>query len=394
MGIVLDILLILLLIGYLVYGFRAGFFRSLGGILGVAAGGVAAFFAIPVVSTWVPAPEWRTPAIIATLLLLIALGNTLGATLGNAIGRQFDRGPLRIIERLFGAAVSVAVAALVISAVSVSVGALGIPLLTPAIASSAVLRSIESVTPAPVKVVASQLRSLVLEEGIPRLSQAIGGTPAEPPTVPDVASDSPGLARAAQSVVRVTGAAYSCGQNQTGTGFVIAPDRVITNAHVVSGVTEPIMEAPNGEVHSGEIVYFDPVDDLAVLAFDDLDTAPLEFAPTLAPGSDAVFNGYPFGGPFSSKPAGVISVGPAAVADIYGQNLTPREVYTLAADVQQGNSGGPLLSADGAVVGVIFAKSATTTDVGFALTMEEVAPVIAQAPGLDDPVASGSCTSG
>ena len=109
--------------------------------------------------------------------------------------------------------------------------------------------------------------------------------------------------------MRITGSAYACGQNQTGSGFVIAPDRVLTNAHVVAGVTEPIVQAPDGEVVSGDIVYFDPVDDLAVIALDDLSTAPLSFAPTLPPGSDAVFAGYPFGGPFSMQPAGVVSVG-------------------------------------------------------------------------------------
>ena len=192
MAIVLDLILVLLLLGYLVYGFRVGLFRSLGAIAGVAAGGVAAFFTIPLVSTWVAQPEWRTPAIIATVLVLILVGHTIGAAIGNAIGRHFDRGPLKVVERLLGGVASVIVAALVVAGISVSVGSLGIPVLSQAIASSSVLRTVDSLTPTPVKTFAAQIRSLVVEEGIPQLSQAIGG-PTEAPTVPDVAIDSPAI---------------------------------------------------------------------------------------------------------------------------------------------------------------------------------------------------------
>ena len=104
--------------------------------------------------------------------------------------------------------------------------------------------------------------------------------------------------------------------------------------------------------------------------------------------------GYPFGGPFDSDPARVMSVSTQLVADIYGQSPSPRSVYTLAADVQQGESGGPLLSVDGQVAGVIFAKAATTENVGYALAMEEVAPVVDQAGALTGQVSSGECIQG
>jgi hypothetical protein len=110
--------------------------------------------------------------------------------------------------------------------------------------------------------------------------------------------------------------------------------------------------------------------------------------------SEGVSLGYPFGGPFDSDPARVMSIGSVLVADIYGQSPTARDVYTLAADVQQGESGGPLLSVDGRVAGVIFAKAANTANVGYALAMSEVAPVVAQADGLTAIVSSGTCIQG
>jgi S1-C subfamily serine protease len=114
----------------------------------------------------------------------------------------------------------------------------------------------------------------------------------------------------------------------------------------------------------------------------------------LAAGSGAVADGYPFGGPYVTDPAQVISLGTISVADIYGQDPTPRQVYTVASDVQQGESGGPLLSESGLVVGVIFAKASNTDNVGYALALEEVQPVINAAPGLDAPVSSGTCVRG
>jgi S1-C subfamily serine protease len=79
------------------------------------------------------------------------------------------------------------------------------------------------------------------------------------------------------------------------------------------------------------------------------------------------------------------------VPDIYGSNPTPEEIYRLAGDVQPGNSGGPLLTTEGQVAGVIFAKATSDTDMGFAITMDDLNPVVAQASALTSPVSSGQC---
>jgi S1-C subfamily serine protease len=107
-----------------------------------------------------------------------------------------------------------------------------------------------------------------------------------------------------------------------------------------------------------------------------------------------VTDGYPLGGPFVSLPAQVISVDTLAIEDIYGTSVTPRSIYTLAADIQQGDSGGPLLNEAGAVAGVVFAKSAATANVGYAVTMEELLPVAESAEGLTATVSSGDCIVG
>src|SRR4029079_12286616 len=168
--------------------------------------------------------------------------------------------------------------------------------------------------------------------------------------------DDPELQRAGASVARISGVAYACGTGATGSGFVIADDRLVTNAHVVAGVDTPIVELPGREAREGRIVYFDPVDDLAVVAVDDLGGAPLPLVPVLTTGAAAAVEGYPNGGPFTSVPATVLSVGTVPVPDVYDDSAAPREIYSLRATVRPGNSGGPLLTGDGAVAGLVFAR--------------------------------------
>ncbi|MDJ0377859.1 MarP family serine protease [Cryobacterium sp. PH31-L1] len=388
---VLDLFLILVLFVALVNGYRSGLLQSLTGIVGAVLGGIAAFFVVPLVGGWIPAPEWRTPGTIAVAVLLVLIGHSLGASAGGMVGRRKKRSPFGTINRVLGAAFAAVASALVASMVAFSIGALGIPFLSPAIASSTVVSGIDSLTPDPVKSLMAELRSVAVQQGLPRIVDAFTGPT---PDAAEADTSSPALAVAAQSVVRITGTAYACGQSQSGSGFVVSDGRVITNAHVVAGVGQPVVETPAGESMAGEIVYFDPVDDLAIIAVPGLGAVPLTIGANLAAGNGAVADGYPFGGPYVSDPAQVISIGTISVADIYGQDPTPRQVYTVASDVQQGESGGPLLSESAQVVGVIFAKASNTENVGYALALEEVQPVISLAPGLGAPVSSGTCVRG
>ena len=389
-AIVLDVLLIVLLIAYVVYGFRNGLSRSIFVIAGVVAGAIAAFFVVPLVTGWVAWSLARPVVTIAVTVALVAAGHALGSSLGRGIRRGIERTPLSGLDRLLGAVVTGVAAALVASVVGSTVSQLGVPVLSRATAGSAVLRTINALTPDPVEAWVAQLKSIVADSGLPVISDALGG-PA--PVIPQLDTGSPQLNAAAQSVVRITGNAFACGVSQSGTGFVVADDRVVTNAHVVAGVTEPVVEAPNGEAIAGSIVYFDPVLDLAIIAVPGLTAAPLPLGGSLPAGTDAAVQGYPFGGPFTSGAARVMQVGTAQVDDIYGTSTHPREVYTLAADVRQGNSGGPVLTLDGTVAGVVFARSADTASVGFAMTMAELDPVAAEAPTLTVTVSSGDCIS-
>ena len=386
-----DLILIGVLVVALLIGLSRGFVASLGAIIGLVLGALAAFWMVPLANEIWP---WRSTRVLAVILvavvLLIGLGSA-GAAIGSALRRGVDRTPLRAIDRLVGGVFAVVATALSISLVASSVAVTGTPVLSAALASSQVLRTVDSITPRPIAETLARVRSVVLDDGLPRLGELLELDGA--PTAPPVALDDPVLAQAAASVARVSGTAWACGKGMTGSGFVIGDDRIVTNAHVVAGVDLPIVELPGQPAREGRVVYFDPIDDLAVVAVDDLGVAGLPVVPPIAPGTAGVVQGYPYGGPFRTVNAEVLSAGTAPVPDIYDESSALRDIYALAAEVHPGNSGGPLLTERGEVAGVVFARADSNEARGYAMTTTELQQVLDGAAGWIDAVPSGRCTA-
>ncbi len=387
---VVDLLLVVILLAAFAGGLSRGLLGTLGGLLGLVVGGAAAFWLVPVANDALPSSAWRGPLVVVVGLALPLLGAFLGGSVGRAARRGVDRTPLKAVDRVLGGVANLVVAAIAMSFVGSALAATGSPVVAPAVASSSVLRTIDRLTPAPVSRTLAQLRNDVLSQGLPTLDALLPGSA---PPIPDVNLADPALARASRSVARIAGTAYACGISSTGSGFVVAPGRVVTNAHVVAGVDRPLVEVPGERARQGRIVYLDPANDLAVIAVDGLTAAPLPIVPTLAPGSVAVTQGYPYGGPLTSGGAKVISVTTTLVPDIYGRGTQEREVYSLAAQVRPGNSGGPLLTTDGKAAGIVFARADQDPNLGFAMTASELMPVVAQAESLRTTVSSGACAA-
>lgn len=389
----LDVLVVIVLLVYLSEGWRSGFIRSLSAIVGLVAGAVAAFFVIPVIGTIVPDPFWRTFLVVSSVVALIILGSMAGAGIGRALRGRVEKTPLRPLDRIGGGLANLVVGALITALLAGSVASLGIPVLSAAVSNSWVLQAINTVTPEPVTAALARLRSVVAAQGLPVISGGFSGI-TKSPGVPKVDTGTSSLAAAAASVVRINGTAYACGQNQSGSGFVVATDRVVTNAHVVAGVTQPIVQAPNGQALDGRIVYFDPQNDLAVIAVSGLRVPTLALGGPLAVGDDGVVDGYPYGGPFTTGGAQVLAHSTESVENIYSTGRTNRDLYTLAADIEPGNSGGPLLETNGTIAGIVFAKSSTDANLGYAMTDAVLAPVVQQAAGLSARTSSGACVKG
>lgn len=384
----LDIILVLVLVGYLIAGLSRGFFRSLASLVGFVLGAVAAFWAGPWISSQVGS-ELRIPFVLVTVLGLLVLGQILGGIVGNYLARLTEKTGLAVLDRIGGGALNVAVAAIVLALLGSLVGQLGMPQLSQQVAGSSVLRTIEKYTPEPVREAMIETRDAVSgSQGIRQLDSLL--FPVEDAPEPEQTSDSNAVEAAGQSVVQVYGTADQCAQNQTGSGFVAASGLVVTNAHVVAGVDQPVVQTRDGRVYQAHAVQYDDASDLAVLYAPDLPEAPLSLSNSVERGQQVSFAGYPLGGPYTVRPATIQGEAFAPVQNVTTGDTLSRSIIQIAGRVEQGNSGGPLLDANGNVVGVIFAK-AVEGEAGYAIPMEQVSNILEAAAGSTAPISTGEC---
>ncbi|MEH3089798.1 MAG: MarP family serine protease [Microbacterium arborescens] len=385
-----DVIVVILLVGALAIGVTRGLVAIAGSLAGLVVGALLAVWAVPLIAPGVADWEYRTLVLTVCAIAIVALCTALGTAIGAALRRGVDRARLRILDRILGAGGATIAGGLVILLGAGAVSASGVPVVSTAVASSRVLAFLDDLTPDPLDTALAEVRGFVVDEGIPRIGELL--QPEVAPTAPAVALDDPELQRAAASVARISGTAYACGVSMTGSGFVAGSGLIVTNAHVVAGVDTPVVELPGREAREGRVVYFDPIDDLAVIAVSGLDASALAVVPPVAAGTAVAVQGYPLGGPFTSGAAFVLSVGSAPVPDIYDDTSSPREIYALDADVRPGNSGGPLLTDAGEVTGVVFARGSDDERRGYAMTSTELLPVLAAVTADAPAVASGACT--
>ena len=212
--------------------------------------------------------------------------------------------------------------------------------------NSVVLGTLDKVMPAPAKTMFSEFRRMLASGPFPQVFSDIGAAHLFPVQAPDPAVlNSPGYQAAKSRVVKVQGTAPSCDRSIEGSGFVYAPDHVLTNAHVVAGVTQgPVVTTPDGATYRASVVFYDPQVDIAVLYVPGLNMTPLQFAGQAQNGANAVVAGYPLDHSFTAVAARIGGMQSAVGPDIYQTGQVTRQIYEIKAVVEPGNSGGPLLS--------------------------------------------------
>jgi len=239
----------------------------------------------------------------------------------------------------------------------------------------------------------SDFRRLLASGPYTQVFGALGaeGALTVPPPDPAVVN-APGVKRARPSVVKIMGMAPSCSHSLEGSGFVFAPQHVLTNAHVVAGVRGGVTVS-TGRRHSfhGRVVLFDPGRDVAVIYVPGLTARPLAFASPPARGASAIVAGYPENKHFTADPARIGSEQSANSPDIYQERTVNRDIYAVRALVRPGNSGGPLLSPSGSVDGMVFAAAVNLGDTGYALTAGEVAPDVSAGRAATAAVSTQGC---
>ncbi|HEX4246052.1 MAG TPA: MarP family serine protease [Acidimicrobiales bacterium] len=387
---ILDVLLLVVVAVAAIEGLRLGAvlltLSFVGFWLGLYLGAILASVTVHLVHSQ---PSRTAVALVTMVGSAVVLG-TAGRVLGGRSFRAVHKGRFGPVDSVLGVVVAVVASLLAVWLVASTLVNSSYPSLNSVIANSGIIRSLDNVLPAPPSVF-SRVQAFLSQEGFPPVFAQLAPASAGPVTLPDSATVSAAVAAAGASTVKIIG--EGCGQIQEGSGFVVAPDLVVTNAHVVAGISHPTVDDRTG-VHDTTVVYFDPSYDLAVLRTD-VTEPPLSLdAQTVPRSTQAAILGYPEGGPFAFGPAGVMAEFQAQGRDIYGQGLTVRDVYEIDAQVRPGNSGGPLVLPNGTVIGVVFSRSTTSGTVGYALTSPGLIPRVHQAESSTSAVGTGGCTNG
>ncbi|NUQ99841.1 MAG: MarP family serine protease [Streptomyces sp.] len=370
----LDILLLLVVMAYAASGYRRGLVAGCVSLAGFVGGAVLGVWILPWMMDLVTAGTTQaTVTAVLTVLLPAVVVHELAGRLALRLRRELDRGPLRVADGVGGAAANSA-AVLIVAWVAASVlGASSSPLLTTAIRDSALLGAVQDAMPDTTPAWFSRATSALTQAGFPQVFNPFENeSTAEvaKPTGDSVTASATNAAK--RSTVKIEGVSGT--QGREGSGFVYARDHVMTNAHVVAGINDPNVRIGGvGRTYEARVVLFDPNRDVAVLYVPGLGAPVLRFDDGAARGDSAVVAGYPQDGDLNLQAATVANRVQATGQNIYGDATVTREIYSIRSTVRPGNSGGPLLTTDGRVYGVVFARSTSDNETGYVLTAAEVA---------------------
>ncbi len=388
-----DLVLIALALLFALSGFRQGLIVSAASFIGFFGGAVVgAQLSGPVADELSASTLSRVFVALVVVLAGALLGQLVAGYLGRAVRKKVTWEPATIVDSVAGAAISAVAVLLVAWMVATPLANSAFPAVAGQVRQSTLVQAVDEGVPDGVRSLYDSLREAIDRRGLPDVLDPLTPTQVRDVPVPDQAlAQSAVVTQVQGSVVRISGVAASCSRQIDGSGFVFADERVMTNAHVLAGVSEPTVLA-EGEVYEAFPVYVDQETDVAVLAVPGLPQVPLAF--TVDPvdsGADAIIMGYPGGGGLYVGAARVRDRGAISGPDFRSEQTVVRDVYALYGQVRAGNSGGPLLASDGTVLGVVFASAVDDPDTGYALTDDEVAEAIGQGATATAAVDTGPC---
>ena len=369
-----DGILILLMLVFAISGYRQGFVIGALSFGGFFSGALIGLQVGPLIANNFADGAIRVVVSLIAIFALAVLGQTLAGWFGTKLRRAITSRSVQQLDDAGGALVALLAVLLVAWLVAVPLGSSSLPWLNREVRSSALLGGIDQLMPAQAKALSGALRDTLDTNGFPDVFGGLAPTRAREVAAPDPAlATSQVVVNARRSVIKVLGTAPSCSRRIEGSGFVYARERVMTNAHVVAG-TDKVQVESNGDRLDGTVVVYDPERDLAVIYVPGLRAPVMRFASgRAATGASAIVLGFPLDGPFNAQSARVREVSRITGPDIYDSGDVTREIYTIRALVRSGNSGGPLVTPQGSVIGVIFAAAADDRNTGFAVTNSEAA---------------------
>ncbi len=384
-------LLILIGVGYAaIRGAQLGAAVQLGSYGGFWIGLLLGAVVAPRLVTHINSQYLRTVVLLLVFFGCASVVGGLGRHLGGIIGAKLSKVHLAGLNSSIGGGVAVVATLLVVWVMSSIAVNLPFAAVSDQVAQSRIVKTITKAMP-PAPSIFSRIQAFVNSEGFPAVFASLPPTISGPVDLPSQAALDQVVSKVQSSVVKIEG--IGCGQIQEGSGFVVSPNEVVTNAHVVAG-TGNISIFDSAGQHPAVVVLFNPELDIAVLRTSGLldPTLPID-ASVASRGQMGVVLGYPGGGPLTTSSAGVMDTFTAQGRDIYNQNITDRLVYELEAIIRPGNSGGPIVNMSGQAIGVVFSRSTTNPDVGFALAMPAVQKQISLAANSTAQVSTGACAA-
>src|SRR3954463_11154202 len=388
-----DLALIVLALVFALSGFRQGLIVSAASFVGFFGGAVVgAQLSGPLADDIADSSVTRVFVALVVVLAGALLGQLVAGVIGRAVRQRVTWEPAKMVDAVAGAVVSAIAVLLVAWMVATPLASSPFPGVAGQVRQSALVQVVDRVVPDQVRSLYNSLREAIDRQGLPDVLDPLTPTQARDVPAPDQALlNSPVVGRVQGSVVQIRGVAPSCSRQIDGSGFVIADERVMTNAHVLAGVSSPVVTA-EGEEYDATPVYVDEDTDIAVLAVPGLSQLPLTWAAApVGTGADAIIMGYPGGGGLYVGAARVRDRGRITGPDFRDTHAVVRDVYALNGSVRAGNSGGPLFDSSGHVLGVVFASAIDDPSTGYALTEAEVADALTAGRTATAPVTTGAC---
>ena len=388
----LDWFLLVVVLAYALSGYWQGFVTGAFATTGLLLGGLLGIWLAPLTLGNAQPSLWVSLGALFIVIVSATVGQTLLQYAGARIRDRITWQPIRAVDAVGGAALSALAVLLVVWALGVAISGSRLGSFTPLVRESTILAKVDTILPKGANQVLKAFDNVVgttffpryLEPFAPERIVTVRPGPKRLLTDPDVVNAEPSVLK-----VRSTN---SCGRGVEGSGFLFSDDRLMTNAHVVAGVDRPEVVVGDSVVQAS-VVHYDPRLDVAVLALDDGGLPLLAFDRDALARDGVAILGYPQDGPYDVSSARIRSVQRLRSPDIYGAGSVLREVFSLRGLVQPGNSGGPIVSSGGDVVGVVFAASVTDPDTGYALTTGQVAQSAAAGITASGPVDTGECVS-
>jgi len=372
----LDLALLVIAVAFAISGYRQGFIVGSLSFIGFVGGAVLGASFGPSIARAIVGGQTHQDVVAVILLMVFAiLGQFLFSSVGAYVRQTMTSPSSTVLDSIGGSVVSILSMLLIAWAIGSVLTASSFSGVVSQVDNSAVLTTMDKVMPSQAKTMFSEFRQLLASGPFPQVFSGIGAEHLFAISAPDNAVlNSPGYLAARSRVVKVQGTALSCDHDIEGSGFVISPDHILTNAHVVAGVDQnQVVTTPDGRKLPATVVLYDPQVDVAVLYVPSLNLTPLRFDTTGQAGDSAVVAGYPLDGGFTQDAARIGGTQNAVGPDIYQTGQVKRQIFEIRSTVEPGNSGGPLLSPSGNVYGVVFAAAVNSSNTGFALTASEVA---------------------